>query len=162
VNRPATTPERVYRQLRQEPVIQTADEALEYLAKASSDDLRTSAKLSVDRHIKDVLRCEGFDALDEEVREELHTNMLEIRSSFRTGDLESLSERAEQLRKLSESDRIAPAAGDQEHGQQLRDRVLRLAEEVGTAVSLHGCIRAGEEREWEPADLLTCLLRGGP
>jgi hypothetical protein len=143
-------------------VIQTADEALEYLAKASSDDLRTSAKLSVDRRIKGVLKCEGFDALDEEVREELHANMLEIRSSFRNGDLESLSERAERLRELSESGRIASEAGNEELGRQLRDRVLRLAEEVGTAASLHGCLRAGEERKWEPADLLACLLRGGP
>jgi hypothetical protein len=88
--------------------------------------------------------------------------MLEIRSSFRNGDLESLSERAERLRELSESGRIASEAGNEELGRQLRDRVLRLAEEVGTAASLHGCLRAGEERKWEPADLLACLLRGGP
>ena len=55
-----------------EPVIRTREEALEVLAEASPGALWRSAKLCVDRRLKDLLSHPGFEALDHQIRSELH------------------------------------------------------------------------------------------
>jgi hypothetical protein len=155
-------PEKVYRQLREEPVIRTREEALGYLAEASPSDLWKSAKLSVDKRIKHLLAHERFESLDEEIQSKLHASMLKIRSSFWTEDLEMLSEGEEGLREVWQSGKIVSEAENGETAQQLQDRVQRLVEEVQMAVALQKCIRAREEHDLAAEDCLECLLRGGP
>jgi nucleoside 2-deoxyribosyltransferase len=141
-------------------VIRTRDEALEFLAEASPGDLWRSAKISVDRRIKDLLSHAAFESLSEEVRSELHAGMLEIRSSFWAKDLENLSSAGDRLREIWTSGKIVSTAENREVAQQVQDRLLNLVEEVEMAVALHTCTRA--EPDLGTAAYLECLLRGGP
>jgi hypothetical protein len=159
-NRETPTPERVYRQLREQPVIRTREEALEVLAEASHSALWRSAKFCVDRRLKDLLSHPGFEALDEEIQSKLHASMLEIRPSFWAEDLERLSSAEEALRQVWESGEIVSTAENREIAERLQDRLLRLVEEVEMAAALQKCAR--KERPLETADYLDCLLRGGP
>lgn len=161
-SREKPTPEKVYRQLRQEPAIRTREEALSYLSEASPGDLQRSAKLAVDRRIKDLLSHEKFESLDEQILSKLHTHMLEIRSAFWTEDLDKLSKGEEGLRAIWESGKIVSTAKNGEYAQQIQDRVLRLVEEVRMAVALQRCMRAREEHDLGTEDWLDCLLNGGP
>jgi hypothetical protein len=90
-DRGGPTPERIYRQLRWEPAIETREEAERALAQATLDSLWGSSKLVVDARIKDLLSHPGFGSLDPSIRSELHAGMLEIRRSFWERDLERLS-----------------------------------------------------------------------
>jgi len=153
-------PERVYRQLRQEPAIRTREEALEFLAEASPGGLWRSSKLSVDERIKALLSHAGFDSLDEGVRSRLHDSMLEIRSSFWAEDLEKLSSAEEELREVWKSGRIVSNAENRKQAEQLQDRLLDLVEEVEIAVALQSCARP--EHGLGTTGYLDCLLRGGP
>lgn len=159
-DRDPPAPERVYRQLRQEPAIRTREEALEFLAGASPSDLWNSAKLSVDERIKDLLSHAGFDSLDEEVQSRLHASMLEIRSSFWAEDLEKLSSAGEELREVWKSGRIVSTAENRRQAEQLQDRLLDLVKEVEMAVALQSCARP--EHDLGTTGYLDCLLRGGP
>jgi hypothetical protein len=159
-NREAPTPERVYRQLREQPVIRTREEALEVLAEASRGALWRSAKFCVDRRIKDLLSHPGFEALDEEIQSKLHASMLEIRQSFWAEDLQRLSSAEEALRQLWERGEIVSTAENREVAERLQDRLLRLVEEVEMAAALQECAR--EAHPQETVDYLECLLRGGP
>ena len=154
------TPERVYRQLRQEPAIRTREEALEVLAGASPGDLWRSAKLAVDGRIKEVLSQAGFGSLDGEVQSKLHAGMLEIRASFWDEDLEKLASAGKELRGLFESGRVAPRAGDPEAAQRLQERLLALVEEVEIVIAVQSCVRRVPDRG--AADDLDCALGGGP
>ena len=156
--RPA--PERVYRQLREEPVIRTREEALEFLADASPGALWRSSKLCVDRRIKEMLALAGLESLDQPVQSQIHASMLAIRASFWTEDPAKLSSAGKDLREIWESGRVLSAAEDREAGQQLQVGLLRLAEEVEMAVALQRCARA--EPDLGTAAHLDCLLRGGP
>jgi hypothetical protein len=159
-NRGNPTPERVYRQLRQEPAIRTREEALELLSGASPGDLWRSAKLAVDERIKEVLSQAGFGSLDGEVQSKLHAGMLEIRASFWEEDLEKLSAAGEELREIWESGGIAAEAESPVDAEGLRDRLLALVEEVEIAVAVQRCAR--RQPHLEPVDALDCVLRGGP
>lgn len=159
-NREMPTPERVYRQLRDQPVIHSREEALEALAEASSGALWRSAKLCVDRRLKDLLSHPGFEALDEEIQSELHAGMFEIRPSFWEEDLERLSSAERTLRRVWESGKIVSTAENREVAERLQDRLLRLVEEVEMAAALQKCAREGHPLA--TVDYLDCLLRGGP
>lgn len=159
-NRETPTPERVYRQLRNQPVVRTREEALEALAEASPGALWRSAKLCVDRRIKDLLSHPGFEALDKQIQSELHASMLEIRPSFWEEDLERLSSAERALRQLWESGKIVSTAENREVAEGLQDRLLRLMEEVEIAAAIQKCTREGHPLA--AVDYLDCLLRGGP
>jgi hypothetical protein len=157
-NRGNWSPERVYRQLRQEPT--APGRALELLAGASPGDLWRSSKISVDERIKEVLSQAGFGSLDGEVQSKLHAGMLEIRASFWEEDLEKLSAAGEELREIWESGGIAAEAESAVDAEGLRDRLLALVEEVEIAVAVQRCAR--RQPHLEPVDALDCVLRGGP
>ena len=159
-NRETPMPERVYRQLREQPVIRTREEALEVLAEASPGALWRSAKLCVDRRIKDLLSHPGFEALDKEIQSELHAGMFEIRPSFWEEDLERLSSAERALRRVWESGEIVSTAENRKVAEGLQDRLLRLVEEVEMAATLQKCAR--EVDPLATVDYLECLLRGGP
>jgi hypothetical protein len=159
-NRGNWTPERVYRQLRQEPAVRTREEALELLAGASPGELWRSAKLSVDGRIKELLSQAGFGSLDDGVQAKLHASMLEIRESFWDEDLEKLSAAGQELREIWESGAIASTAESPEAAKPLQDRLLALVEEVEIAVAVQRCAR--RRPHLEPADALDCVLGGGP
>jgi hypothetical protein len=155
-------PERVYRQLRRDPVIRTRQEALKYLTEASPDALRQSAKLAVDERIKNLLAHAGFGFLDRDVQESLHASLLGIRSSFWSQDLNQLSARRQALHELLKDPEMVAASQATERGKEFRTRALRLVEELQMAVTLERCTRARDKRDWEAADYLQCLLSGGP
>jgi len=155
-------PERAYQQLRPEPPIRSREEALEHLAGASPTELRRSAKLSVDQRIKDVLRHEALESLDQETQNSLHAEMLGVRSAFWDWDMDQLAQRGEALRRLLESGEIASAAPTREDGEELQERVGRLVEEIRMALALERCTRAREQRAWGPEEWLDCLLDDGP
>lgn len=159
-NREPPTPERVFRQLRDAPVVRTREEALEVLADAAPGALWRSAKLCVDRRLKDLLSHPGFEVLDQEIQSELHASLLEIRPSFWTEDLERLSSAVAALRQLWESGRIVGAAENRDVAVRLQDRLLRLVEEVEMAAALQECAR--DEHPLGTVGYLECLLRGGP
>ncbi len=159
-NREPPIPERVFRQLRDEPVVRTREEALEVLAEASPGALWRTAKLCVDRRLKDLLSHPGFEALDREIQSELHANLLEIRSSFWTEDLERLSSAEAALRQLWESGSIVGAAENREVAERLQNPLQRLVEEVEMAAALQQCAR--DEHPLGTLGYLECLLRGGP
>ena len=152
-------PERVYRQLRRDPVIDSRQEALKRLGEASPDELRRSAKLAVDKRIRDVLACERFDSLDPDSQASLHGSMLGIRSSFWSQDLDPLAARKRALQDLLESQKLVSAA---QAAEEIQACVLKLVEELRMALALERCMHAREEQSWEAEDLLDCLLDGGP
>jgi hypothetical protein len=153
------TPERVFRQLRWEPAIETREEAERVLAQATPDSLWGSAKLAVDARIKDLLSHPAFGSLDPEIRSELHAGMLEIRSSFWERDPEGLSSAEEALRGVLGGGQIRVKAGSRENGAQLQDRLEELVREVEMAMMLQQCTRP--ELHLEAADRLDCMLRVG-
>jgi hypothetical protein len=159
-NREPPMPERVFRQLRDEPVIRTREEALEVLAESSSGALWRSAKLCVDRRLKDLLSHPGLEDLDRDLQSELHSSLLEIRSSFWEEDLERLTSAEAVLRRLFESGRLVSTAENREVEEPIQDRLLRLVEEVEMAAALQECAR--DEHPLGTAGYLECLLRGGP
>jgi hypothetical protein len=152
-------PERVYQQLRRDPVIHTRQEAVKRLSEAPPDELRRSAKLAVDKRIRDVLAHEGFGSLDREIRESLHASMLAIRSSFWSQGMEQLSARKRALQELLESQKLVSVA---RAAEELEARVLKLVEELRMALALERCMRAREKQDWGAAGTLGCLLNGGP
>jgi hypothetical protein len=156
--RPA--PERVYRQLRAEPAVRTREGALQFLADASPDGLWRSSKLAVDERIQHLLAQAGFESLDEPVQSKLHTQMLEIRSSFWAADLEKLSSAGRALRELWESGSIVSTAADRESAERIQPRLLDLVEEVETAVALQRCART--EHDLGTAAYLDCVLGAAP
>jgi len=155
-------PEKVYRQLRRDPVIRTREEALAYLAEASPSELRQSVKLSVDERIKDVLAHPGFESLDRETRDALHVDLLGIRSFYWSRDLDQLARSEQGLRELSSSGALVSAAETRERGEQLQACVRRLVEQLQTCLALERCTRARDEQGWGAAGWLDCLLNGGP
>jgi hypothetical protein len=155
-------PERVYRQLRRDPVIRTREEALAYLAEASPSELRQSVKLSVDERIKDVLAHPGFESLDRETRDALHVDLLGIRSFCWSRDLDQLARSEQGLRELSSSGALVSAAETSELGEQLQACVRRLLEQLQTSLAFERCTRGREEQGWDAVGWLDCLLNGGP
>jgi hypothetical protein len=155
-------PEKVYRQLRREPVIHTREEALAYLAQVSASELRRSVKLSVDERVKDVLSHPGFESLDRETRDSLHANLLGIRSFYWSRDLAQLARSEQGLRELSSSGALVSAAETRERGEGLQAGVRRLVEQLQMCLTLESCTRAREEQAWGAAGWLDCMLNGGP
>jgi len=158
----APDPESVYRQLRHDPVIQTREQALEYLANASPDDLRRSAKLCVDPRIKALLQHEFFGSLDRETQDALHTSMLKIRSSFWRGDSDELADGGRRLREILDGEKIPSTAEPDTPEGAFRECVAELLREVETALALLQCTHARELHDWAPTRQLDCVLKGGP
>jgi hypothetical protein len=154
------TPDRIYRQLREDPPIRTREEALEFLAELSPGTLWRSSKLSVDRSIQHLLSHAGFESLAEEVQSQLHANMLKVRSAFWAEDPERLSSAQRALRRVWESGSVISMAANPEDGEELQHRLLQLVEEVEVALTLQACARV--QQDLGSAAYLDCLLRGGP